>query len=486
MTDTFALERYAETRDPEAFAHLVASYQQMVYATCLRTLGNTAEAEDAAQDTFVKLAKSAGDIRTSVAGWLHRAATTASLDRIRSASRRRGREAAVATPERVDGVRDEVEWAELRSAVDEALAELHDDSRTLVVERYLVGRTQVDLAAEHGVSASMMSRKVAAAVEELRSRLQSKGFAAAAGVLTAGFAAESMAAVPAALGAELIKIGVAGVSGVAAAGGGGTVVAAAGGGGASAGLIVVGVIGGALLAVAAVIVVALLLPFLSLVPNERLDPVTTTPPPGAPVYEAPSTAQQPVVRSAATRGLMAWGEKRVDANAQPVDELVEAAYDLPAYRVVWETPVPEGRYDTTLNSPDWQRLMLDALSDEFDLVFTMETRSLDGWTLRLAPGGKHRLKASSQTGKSSTDYGQSISFRGIDMPRLAGYLSREWNAPVVDETGMGGRFEIDLPRRRDGSAVDNAAAVAKATGLRIEPNRQRMEVLVVREAEGPE
>ena len=390
MTDTFALERYAETRDPEAFAHLVSSYQQMVYATCLRTLGNTADAEDAAQDTFVKLARSAGDIRTSVAGWLHRAATTASLDRIRSAARRRGREAAVATPERANGVRDEVEWAELRGAVDEALAELHEDARALVVERYLVGRTQVDLAAEHGVSASMMSRKVAAAVEELRSRLQSKGFTAAVGTLTTGFAVESVAGVPATLGAELVKIGVAGVSGVAAAGGGGTVVAAAGGGGASAGLIVAGVFGGVLLVVATVIVVAVLLLYnFSATPsvNKRLDPVTTTPPPNAPVYEAPSTAQRPVVLSAATKGLMAQGGRRLDANAQPLDELVEAAFDLPAYRVAWETPVPAGLYDATLNSRDWPRLLEGALSDAFGLVFTMESRPIDGWTLRLSPDG---------------------------------------------------------------------------------------------------
>ena len=147
-----------------------------------------------------------------------------------------------------------------------------------MVERYLVGRTQVDLAAEHGVSASMMSRKVAAAVEELRSRLQSKGFTAAVGTLTTGFAVESVAGVPATLGAELVKIGVAGVSGVAAAGGGGTVVAAAGGGGASAGLIVVGVFGGVLLVVATVIVVAVLLLYnfiaIAVGPNKRLDPVT--------------------------------------------------------------------------------------------------------------------------------------------------------------------------------------------------------------------
>lgn len=69
------------------------------------------------------------------------------------------------------------------------------------------------------------------------------------------------------------------------------------------------------------------------------------------------------------------------------------------------------------------------------------------------------------------------------MTQLARSLSREWHAPVVDETGLGGRYDVDLPRRRGDSAAANAAAVAKATGLRIEPHRQMMDVLVVKKKE---
>ena len=55
---------------------------------------------------------------------------------------------------------------------------------------------------------------------------------------------------------------------------------------------------------------------------------------------------------------------------------------------------------------------------------------------------------------------------------------------MVDETGLSGSFDVELSRRGDDRAPDYAAAVAKVTGLRVEPNRQMMEVLVVREAEG--
>ena len=224
MTDSLALERYAATQDAEAFAHLVQRYGQMVYATCLRTLRHVDDAEDASQDTFVQLAKSAGEVRSSLGAWLHRTAVNVSISRLRSDSRRKKREADAAKPPRVDAAAADVEWAEIRDVVDEVLAEMPEDERGLIVQRYLVGRTQVDLAAEHGVSASMMSRKVNAAVEELRARLRKRGVVAAAGstALLSGLTAEAAVPVSAGLTARLVGPGLAGVplavSGGAAAG----------------------------------------------------------------------------------------------------------------------------------------------------------------------------------------------------------------------------------------------------------------------------
>ena len=119
MTDSLALERYAATQDAEAFAHLVQRYGQMVYATCLRTLRHVDDAEDASQDTFVQLAKSAGEVRSSLGAWLHRTAVNVSISRLRSDSRRKKREAAAAEPPRVDAAAADVEWVEIRDAVDE-------------------------------------------------------------------------------------------------------------------------------------------------------------------------------------------------------------------------------------------------------------------------------------------------------------------------------------------------------------------------------
>ena len=67
--DTVLLQRWVAGRDPEAFAELVARHAGMVYGTCRRILGNAADAEDVAQDCFVKLALADTPIKKSVTGW---------------------------------------------------------------------------------------------------------------------------------------------------------------------------------------------------------------------------------------------------------------------------------------------------------------------------------------------------------------------------------------------------------------------------------
>jgi len=196
MTVLDALQRYADRRDPDAFAFLVTQHQQMVYGVCLRRLGNEADACDAARDTFVKLAKSAGAVRGSLVGWLHRCATTSSIDLIRSESRRRSREAKAALPSAVAAdARHDPQWAEVRAALDEALDELPEAQRDLIVQRYLVGRSGAELARELGVSDSLVSRRVRSAIDELRHRLSAKGFSLGLSVLATGLAAESAVAV---------------------------------------------------------------------------------------------------------------------------------------------------------------------------------------------------------------------------------------------------------------------------------------------------
>ncbi|MEM9418288.1 MAG: sigma-70 family RNA polymerase sigma factor [Planctomycetota bacterium] len=213
MTDDQALERYAATQDPDAFRCLVLRYQRMVYAASHRCLNNHADAEDATQETFLRLAKNAGRIHGRVGAWLHRCATHVAIDRIRSDSARRRREDATSRSEADHSPKSAEEARELDQAVDQAIAELSPADREALVGYYLQGRTQVELAEEAGISQAGMSRRRDRALAKVRRQLKRRGIVAAAGAVVAsleGYTAQAQIATP--LTESLLRIGVSGIT----------------------------------------------------------------------------------------------------------------------------------------------------------------------------------------------------------------------------------------------------------------------------------
>ena len=208
MTDAQALIRYARDRDADAFGQLVRSHQRLVYATARRCLGNDADAEEATQETFLRLAKNAGRVRGEVGGWLHRCATYVSIDRIRSDSARRRREGATALPEAGSDPTAATEARELTRQVDRAIAELKSTDRAALVGYYLNGRSQTELAREAGISQAGMRKRLDRALERVRTSLRGRGVVAAGGVIaTALQDATARAQVPPALTENLMQIG---------------------------------------------------------------------------------------------------------------------------------------------------------------------------------------------------------------------------------------------------------------------------------------
>lgn len=75
----------ARSGDRAAQASLVDQYQRPVFSVCFRMLGNYADAEDAAQETFLKAFRSlaAFDVARSFSTWLLSIAAHHCIDRIR-------------------------------------------------------------------------------------------------------------------------------------------------------------------------------------------------------------------------------------------------------------------------------------------------------------------------------------------------------------------------------------------------------------------
>lgn len=145
-----------------AFDELVTRYQRRVYGICYRYFGDPADAEDAAQETFVVLLRRAGTFRGTArfSTWLYRVATNACND----LARRRGRrptaagdlDALASEP----AVEDPIAARELSADLARALADLDDDTRDAVVLHDVAGLPYADVAARLGVPVGTVKSRI--------------------------------------------------------------------------------------------------------------------------------------------------------------------------------------------------------------------------------------------------------------------------------------------------------------------------------------
>ncbi len=205
MDDGLLLRKYAEGRDAEAFAELVRRYAGMVYGTCLRITRNAHDAEDAAQESFLELARRAGSVQQA-GPWLHGVAANKARNAVRdAATRNRHEEKAMPEPH------EEPTWEDLCPQVDQAIEELPGELRDAVVQHFLRGQTQAQVAEALGVNQSTVSRRLEQAIGQLRDRLRKAGVAVSVAALGALLTQNASAAAPATLTAALGKIALAGV-----------------------------------------------------------------------------------------------------------------------------------------------------------------------------------------------------------------------------------------------------------------------------------
>lgn len=208
MPDAVLLERWQRRRDADAFTELVQRHAGMVVACCKRILREQALAEDVAQECFIALMQSRESVRVSLGAWLHTIAVRRSIDRIKGDVRRRKREAVFAE-QQGDSVASETPIDDILASVDEAIAELPDDLRDVVVGRFLDSRMHTELAQRLGIAESTVRYRVEKGVEQVRQSLRKKGIAVGAATLTAALG-QAVEVAPAVLVVKLGKLAVSG------------------------------------------------------------------------------------------------------------------------------------------------------------------------------------------------------------------------------------------------------------------------------------
>ena len=155
--------------DEDAFRRIVERHQTSVYQLCYQFTGNRADAEDTAQEVFIRLYRSRERYRPSarLSTYLYRIAVNLSLNAVRNRKRRRwmpfldNKEASMQTPFQ-DTQNPEVsfEQQELADAVRDAIGRLPEQQRTAVIlKRY------------HGMSYQEISTVMACSVSSVEARL---------------------------------------------------------------------------------------------------------------------------------------------------------------------------------------------------------------------------------------------------------------------------------------------------------------------------
>ena len=173
---------------PIDFTTFMRNYQDMVYSTAVRLIGNETQAEDIAQDVFIKAHEHFDNLRTSptAGGWLKTVATNLSINHIQRYKKRWSFFSDLVHKD-AEGGEKEVEFAapdtffsgvdsgERREWVERALEKLPDHQRVPLVLYHFEDLPYEDIARKTGVSLSKVKTDILRGREALAKILVRSG-----------------------------------------------------------------------------------------------------------------------------------------------------------------------------------------------------------------------------------------------------------------------------------------------------------------------
>jgi RNA polymerase sigma-70 factor (ECF subfamily) len=164
--------------DENAFEQLITKHEDKVYSTVYRYVGDRTEAEDVAQEVFVKVWQKAGSFRgkSRFSTWLYRIVANQCL----SHRRRRRREPEPLDPvnvddQKTDSPEDEIEKKEQLEAVRLAVDSLPERQRLALILAKYEGKAYKEIAEIMGVSLSSVESLIHRARTTLRKKLLPPG-----------------------------------------------------------------------------------------------------------------------------------------------------------------------------------------------------------------------------------------------------------------------------------------------------------------------
>ena len=166
--------------DPTAFQALVERHRSMVYRVAYQFAGNHHDAEDIAQEVFIKVYRSLDKFRqdAQLTSWLYRIVMNACIDHRRrhapgaaSVVAEDAEQRLLNTPEERPGPEDRAYAGELGQVLEAEIGRLPPGQRIVFVMRHHQGLKLGEIADALGLAQGTVKRQLHAAVHRLRQAL---------------------------------------------------------------------------------------------------------------------------------------------------------------------------------------------------------------------------------------------------------------------------------------------------------------------------
>ena len=209
-----------------------------------------------------------------------------------------------------------------------------------------------------------------------------------------------------------------------------------------------------------------------------------------------------------TKDYMYMQGRHLVVHNEPVENMLRLAYSVQNSQIVgapewvkterWDVGgVPN--VDGQMNAQQLQGMLQKVLEGRFGLRLHREQREMPVFALTVAKGGPKLMTKSADDSnggpKRKVDVGSGQignEFANTSMPDLALMLLLQVDRPIVDQTGLQGRYDFRLQWTMDEAqarAPDAPpgifTAIQEQIGLKLEPVKAKADVLVIDKVERP-
>jgi len=179
-------------------------------------------------------------------------------------------------------------------------------------------------------------------------------------------------------------------------------------------------------------------------------------------------------------------------------QIVMMAYRLQNYQYVGAASLENDRYnidakaEEKVKDAEMMQMLQTLLAERFKLKIHHESKQVSGYALLVAKGGL-KVKPVEGEGSGMNTNNTKLTATHVNMDRLSKWVSNVLHQPVNDETGVKDSFsfvmEFENPRpgrdEKETTLPTLFTALTETLGLKLEPRKLPIDVVVVDHAERP-